>query len=109
MNECGACGEDFGSPSAFSAHLVGTHVYTFSAEHPDGRRCLTPRELLQRNWTRDGRGRWRRPNNGAPWAVSRDQVTTERRSKVPEKAAPHVRRERRSTRLPASQRSHNGR
>jgi hypothetical protein len=103
MNLCIACGQDFGSLGAFDAHRVGSHAYTYSAYHRDGRRCLPPEELRARNWTRDRHGRWRRPSDGAPWALSQDQVTAQRRSQVPVRAERHPRRTRPSTRSPESQ------
>jgi hypothetical protein len=48
VNACGACGLDFTSVTAFDAHRVGRHAYTFKqglAMEPsreDGRRCLGP-------------------------------------------------------------------
>lgn len=67
LNECGSCGEDFGSVSAFDAHRVGRHAYTHAeglAMDPpreDGRRCLMPSELTGHDWSQDSRGRWRQP------------------------------------------------
>lgn len=67
MNECGACGLDFGSLGAFDAHRVGRHAYSYSegvAMSPlreNGRRCLRVWELESLGWARDSRGRWRRP------------------------------------------------
>jgi hypothetical protein len=75
MNLCRDCGEDFGSVSAFDAHRVGGHEHAFSAKHPTGRRCLSFDELRRLGWTQDGRNRWRRPSEGAPWARSETQVT----------------------------------
>lgn len=67
MNLCRACRQDFGSTSAFDAHRVGKHSYTYSEGvrmeplREDGRRCLTRAELETAGWTQDGRGRWRQP------------------------------------------------
>jgi hypothetical protein len=67
VNLCRACGNDYGSVSAFDAHRVGKHAYTFSEglrRSPpveDGRRCLHPSELLEKGWSRDKAGRWRTP------------------------------------------------
>jgi hypothetical protein len=100
VNLCTSCGEDFGSVSAFDAHRVGSYEHLVSHQHPDGRRCLTADELRERGWKPDGRGRWRRPSDGAPWADSGDKVTTERRAKTRAKGlrlAPHGRP---STQLP---------
>lgn len=60
MNLCGACGEDFGSVSAFDRHRVGSHEMDASAEHPQGRRCLSTVELTERGFRRGRRGRWSR-------------------------------------------------
>lgn len=104
MNLCTVCGEDFGSVGAFEAHRVGAHMYTFSAEHPDGRRCLTTEELLRNGWRRDGSGRWRRPNVGtAPWSQSHDHVTTQSRAKQLPTLPTHLRSARPSTRSRKSQ------
>jgi hypothetical protein len=61
MNLCTACGLDFGSVGAFSAHRVGKHEYDWSPEREDGRRCLDTDELRERGWKQDTRGRWRQP------------------------------------------------
>lgn len=66
MNECGACGLDFGSISAFDAHRVGKHEHLLSADHVDGRRCLTAGEIGDAGWKQDTRGRWRLPGD-SPW------------------------------------------
>jgi hypothetical protein len=71
VNLCEACGEDFGSITAFDNHRVGTHAYTFSMHDPgrlDGRRCLSVIEVKALGWNKDGNGRWRTP----PKAVSED-------------------------------------
>jgi hypothetical protein len=76
MNLCRACGEDFGSVSAFDAHRTGTHEYAlakgFRMEPPrdDGRRCLEADELERAGWHRDSRGRWRRPIRDASALLS---------------------------------------
>jgi hypothetical protein len=103
MNLCTVCGQDFGSVGAFDAHRVGAYEYTFSADHPDGRRCLTAEELTDGNWTRDGRGRWRRAGDGAPWRRSQNQVRTESLREQRAKPPGHLRRARPSTRLPEPQ------
>jgi hypothetical protein len=59
MNLCRACGEDFSSIGAFDKHRVGGHAYTWSLNHPDGRRCLIGDELLEAEMELDPRGRWR--------------------------------------------------
>jgi hypothetical protein len=90
MNICTICGEDFGSVGAFDRHRIGDFPQKGPAEYTGpvgvwtskrGRRCLTVAELVERGWTRDGRGRWRQPGNGAPWARSQDQAITHRRRK----------------------------
>lgn len=67
MNECGSCKRDFGSVTAFDMHRVGKHEYLADAEHPDGRRCLTPEEMVERGMREDKNGRWRSPFKGTPW------------------------------------------
>jgi hypothetical protein len=68
MNTCGACGEDFGSLTAFDAHRVGRHDFTYTeglAMRPpreDGRRCLTVAEMNAEGFTRNRRGRWSKEN-----------------------------------------------
>ncbi len=74
MNICSACGEDFGSLSAFDAHRLGKYPQTGPSEYlerlrlgltdadwtPDqGRRCLEPEEMLSKDWHQDRNGRWR--------------------------------------------------
>jgi len=114
VNLCTGCGEDFGSVSAFDAHRVGKFrqrgpsAYTgpLADWQPEkGRRCLTPAELLEDGWTRDSRGRWRRRNDGAPWATSQDQVTTQTPCLEYGKARRHLQRHASSRRLPASQKA----
>jgi hypothetical protein len=67
MNLCRECRKDFGSLSAFDAHRVGKHAYTFGeglrCDPPleDGRRCLDTAELEEAGWSRDPFGRWRTP------------------------------------------------
>ncbi len=67
MNQCGACGEDFGSVNLFDRHRVGKHAYLYSEglkmDPPleDGRRCLSVKEMLQRGWSVGKRGRWEDP------------------------------------------------
>jgi hypothetical protein len=109
VNVCPTCGEDFGSVSAFDAHRVGKYPQHGPSEYtgaladwaPEkGRRCLTVKELTERGWTRDGRERWRRPSQGAPWASSEDQVMTQRRRQSPAKGLSRRQRRDRSTRLP---------
>ncbi len=59
MNECGECGLDFGSVSAFDRHRVGVHEYTLAegmALDPsrfDGRRCLHEHEITDLVDTQD--------------------------------------------------------
>ena len=51
MNQCGACGLDFGSLTAFDKHRVGRH-------EPLERRCLTLEELEQKGFVQNHYGRW---------------------------------------------------
>ena len=76
MNLCTSCHLDFGSVSAFDAHRVGVHEYTFAEgarmEPPrwDGRRCLAESELAE---AVDRRGRPRFTKNArGKWSVARD-------------------------------------
>jgi hypothetical protein len=77
VNFCAACGLDFGSTSAFDAHRVGKHGYTFveglrmDPPREDGRRCLSSKELLERGWAQDSRGRWRTPIRESGWTAKR--------------------------------------
>jgi hypothetical protein len=111
VNFCTSCGQDFGSVGAFDRHRVGDFPPTGSAEYTGpidawtpnrGRRCLTVVELLQRSWTRDSRGRWRRPNLGAPWAASQKQATTEKPGKPRSRGESRRPPRKASTRLPDS-------
>jgi hypothetical protein len=49
VNECGACGQDFGSLELFDRHRRGVHEYTFQqgmeSGREDGRRCLDISEM----------------------------------------------------------------
>lgn len=105
VNYCTACDEDFGSVSAFDAHRVGGHEFSFSSEHPNGRRCLSIEELHQRAWSRDGRGRWRRPSDGAPWASRETQVTTQEPAGARRKDSGRLRAAMPSVRLPDSEKA----
>jgi hypothetical protein len=64
MNECGACGEDFGGVSAFDAHRIGKHAYLFEEglsmvpPSEDGRRCLSTQEMEARGFAKNARGLW---------------------------------------------------
>lgn len=100
MNRCMSCGEDFGSVSAFDAHRVGSHEYLFSESRADGRRCVTTEQLQERGWRRDGRNRWRRPSDGAPWASSGNQAKGERALTKQAKQSHRLRRPSPSTGLP---------
>jgi hypothetical protein len=121
MNFCTGCGEDFGSVSAFDAHRIGAYPRGGPSEYTErlerglvetdakwrleplfGRRCLTPVELIERGWTRDGRGRWRQHSQGAPWASSQDQAITQRRRQLPAKGQSRRKPRDRSARLPDS-------
>jgi hypothetical protein len=114
MNICPTCDEDFGSVSAFDAHRVGKYLQRGSSEYMGpladwkpgkGRRCLTVEELIGGGWTRDGRGRWRRPSEGAPWALSQNQVTAQTRRNVPRRPSGRSEPRRRSTQLPDSRKA----
>ena len=65
MNLCDSCHKDFGSVSAFDAHRVGKHAYTYSEGvhmdpvREDGRRCLDTEELTEMGWKCDNNNRWR--------------------------------------------------
>jgi hypothetical protein len=61
LNLCRGCGCDFTSVKLFDRHRVGVHVYDYSPEQPDGRRCLTVEEMQSKGWERDARGRWSDP------------------------------------------------
>jgi hypothetical protein len=58
MNLCSTCGEDFGSVLAFDVHRVGKHAYVYSRQQPDGRRCLTKREMREQSFRLNTRGAW---------------------------------------------------
>jgi hypothetical protein len=58
MNLCRACGHDFGSLRAFDMHRTGKHAYSWSLERPDGRRCLTAWEMVERGLFKNSAGRW---------------------------------------------------
>jgi hypothetical protein len=51
LNQCAACGDDFTSVETFDRHRVGSH-------EPDERRCLSPAGMREKDWEKDGRGRW---------------------------------------------------
>ncbi len=61
MNICRACNEDFTGSTDFDSHRVGKHAYRASPDRPDGRRCLTVEEMLERGYFRDRFGRWSHP------------------------------------------------
>jgi hypothetical protein len=70
LNQCSACGLDFGSLGAFDKHRIGIFAHQWSPEHTDGRRCLTTDELTRRGFRQDARGRWRQPSSGRePWGT----------------------------------------
>lgn len=100
MNLCRACGLDFGSGSAFDAHRTGTHEYVFSPDRPEGRRCLAADELRDNGWSRDRRGRWRRPRQGAPWT---NQVRTQKPERGGARGSGRLRRATPPTPVPESQ------
>jgi hypothetical protein len=64
LNFCSACGLDFGGVRAFDLHRVGSHQYDVSTERPDGRRCLTVEEMLERGLYLNPSGRWSQPRSG---------------------------------------------
>lgn len=91
QNGCVSCGLDFGSLSAFEKHRVGKHEHVFSAEHPDGRRCLTVAELEAKDFRTDIHGRWRTPikeGQQADWSKIRSAGKS---SADFEQAAAHIR------------------
>jgi hypothetical protein len=58
VNLCTVCGKDFGGVVAFDAHRVGNYAYDYSPQHPDGRRCLTENEMLEKKFKLNSRGAW---------------------------------------------------
>jgi hypothetical protein len=58
VNLCTSCGKDFGGVVVFDAHRVGKHAYDYSPEHPDGRRCLTTKEMREKKFKLNQRGAW---------------------------------------------------
>jgi hypothetical protein len=94
VNLCRACGQDFGSVSAFDAHRVGKHAYTYDEgmgmdpPRTDGRRCLSVEEMEAAQFVRNARGRWSLSKYvGAPgWAqrgncaaeTGRDESTSDK-------------------------------
>jgi hypothetical protein len=48
--ECSECGAGFGGVTLFDKHRVG---------EIGARRCLTPDEMVAKNWHQDGKGLWR--------------------------------------------------
>jgi hypothetical protein len=58
MTLCSSCGKRFGGVVAFDAHRVGKHAYTYSPEHPDGRRCLSANEMREHQFKLNKRGAW---------------------------------------------------
>jgi hypothetical protein len=83
-NECGACGLDFTSLTAFDVHRVGKHGYSYSEGvkmdpmREDGRRCRTPDELKALGMTQNAAGRWSLPG---PDQNARDRSWGGRKSK----------------------------
>jgi hypothetical protein len=67
LNLCGECERDFYSVRAFDLHRVGKHAYAASAEQPDGRRCLSDEEMLDKGMRLDAHGRWRGQAAANPW------------------------------------------
>jgi hypothetical protein len=64
LNYCATCGRDFGGTRAFDLHRIGKHAYLHSHEHPDGRRCMTEAEMLERGLYLNANGRWGQPASG---------------------------------------------
>jgi hypothetical protein len=64
-NLCTECGYDFANAEVFNAHRVGSRQYDYSEERPDGRRCLTQKEMGLRGWRPNKRGRWMIPHRSA--------------------------------------------
>ena len=58
MTLCSSCGKRFGGVVAFDAHRVGRHAYDYSPQHPDGRRCLTEKEMRETKFKLNKRGAW---------------------------------------------------
>jgi len=67
LNGCSACGRDFSSVTAFDMHRTGKHEHLASPEHPDGRRCRSDAEMIERSMRLDKNGRWRGPASASPW------------------------------------------
>jgi hypothetical protein len=58
VNLCTSCDKDFGGVVGFDKHRVGNYAYDYSPQHPDGRRCLTEKEMLEKNFKLNKRGAW---------------------------------------------------
>ena len=64
-NFCRSCKTDFASVTAFDRHRTGVHEYLFAdgllmePHREDGRRCLSPNEMLEAGMEVDDWGRWR--------------------------------------------------
>jgi hypothetical protein len=58
VTTCARCGKRFGGVVAFDAHRVGRHAYDYSPQHPDGRRCLTTKEMGETKFKLNKRGAW---------------------------------------------------
>jgi hypothetical protein len=67
LNGCTSCGYDFSGVTTFDTHRVGRHEHLASAEHPDGRRCLTEDEMKAKGMRQDKFGRWRGKPSDSPW------------------------------------------
>jgi hypothetical protein len=71
---CRSCGQEFGGTSAFDAHRIGRHEYTYSEglkQDPpieDGRRCRSAREMASLT-CRDGTLMFSR--NGEAWSLTK--------------------------------------
>jgi hypothetical protein len=78
QNQCSACGEDFAAVSAFERHRVGKHDRDFSPEYPEGRRCLSLEELIERGFNLNQHGRWQAPMKDGAAPVDWARIRAER-------------------------------
>src|SRR5215471_17852187 len=74
-NLCTGCWQNFGSVTAFDAHRIGKHEYTFwegagmSPPRYDGRRCRDIEEMREFGFQQTGEGRW----SLSPWVGKKYQ------------------------------------
>jgi len=59
---CMSCHQSFSAQGGFDKHRVG--------QYGIDRRCLTTDEMTAKGWHLDGRGDWRMPSKGNPWAIA---------------------------------------